>query len=85
MEIMLICLGAGFFLVCLALTHKIFSETKIKKMSFKKSPGEHHKHQTHHHGGHDHTAEDLMKKLDEFRNARFSRNMTNLSKRSSQE
>jgi hypothetical protein len=81
MEIMFLCLGGGCFLVCLSLSYKIFSETKIKKIAFHKSFEEVIKSHTHSKNNHhsyvdgDHTAEDLMKRLDEFRNAKFARKM----------
>lgn len=83
MEAMFLCLGSGCFLLCLSLSYKIFSETKIKKIAFHKSfedvmrstSGK-----SHPHDGGDHTAEDLMKRLDEFRSARFARKMSPTNK-----
>lgn len=86
MEIMLLCLGSGCFLVCLSLSYKIFSETKIKKIAFHKSFEEvikSHSHSRSNHHPHvsgDHAAEDLMKRLDEFRGAKFARKMPVLNK-----
>lgn len=65
-------LGLGIFFVSLSYSYKIISETRLKSKSVKKSSGVE---QINPSTLEDKTSEDLMKRLDEFRNQRFSRNL----------